>query len=112
MESVLRRFLDAGARQKFSKCQFGVQTAEILGHRTEKDGIKPSAKHVKAIRDLVEPGNGEELMHFLRLVKYVSDFVDHLAEIARPLYAVLKGTGFNRKKKRRTRLVISNWDCR
>ena len=112
LESVLRRFLDAGARLKFSKCQFGVRAAEILGHCIDEDGLKPSAAHVKAIRELVEPGNGEELMRFLGLVNYFSDFVDHFAEIARPLHAVLRGTGFNRKKRRGTHLFIKDWGSR
>lgn len=112
LDTVLQRFLDAGARLKFSKCQFGVRTAEILGHRIDKNGLKPSAAHIQAIRDLVEPRNGEELMCFLGLVNYFSDFVDHFAEVARPLHAALKRTGFNRKKKRGTHFVIPDWDRR
>ena len=110
MEYVLRRFFDAGARLKFSKCQFDVRTAKILGHQIDTNRIKPSAAYVRAIRALVEPGNGEELVRFLSLVNYFSDFVDHFAKIAKPLYADLKGTGFNNKKSRGSLLVIKDWD--
>ncbi len=32
-------------------------------------------------------------MRFLGLVNYFSDFVDHFADIAKPLYSALKGMG-------------------
>lgn len=67
---------------------------------------------MKAIRDLFEPGNGVELMRFLGLGDFFSVIVDHSAEIARPLYAVLKCTCLNPKKKCRACLFISDWDCR
>ena len=79
VEYMLRRFLEAVGRLKFSQCQFGVRTAEILGHQIDTNRIKPSAAHVRAIRAIVEPGNGEELMRFLGLVNYFSYFVDHFA---------------------------------
>lgn len=112
LESVVRRFLDAGTRLKLSKCQFGVRAGKNFGHCIEEDGLKPSAAHVKAIWELVEARNGEELMRFLGLVNYFSDFVDHFAEIARPLHAVLKGPDFNRKKRRGSHLVIKDWGRR
>ena len=112
LESVLKRLLDAGARLKFSRYEFGVRNAQILGRRIDKQGIKPSAAQVEATKELGEPWNSEELMRCLGLVNYFSEFVDHFAEIARPRHVILKGTGFNRRKKRGTPLLTSDWDQR
>lgn len=70
------------------------------------DGIRPSDKHVEAIRSLEEPRSGDELMRFLGLANDFSEFVDHFGEQAAPLYAVLKDTGFSRKRRHGQRLVI------
>lgn len=64
---------------------------------------------MEAIRALVEPASGDELMRFLGLVNYFSDFVDHFAETAAPLYEVLKGTGLSKKRRHGQRLVIPHW---
>ena len=56
------------------------------------------------------PADGEELVRFLGLANYFSDFIDHFAETAKPLYDILRGTNFSKKKKRGERFVIKNWD--
>ena len=112
LDSALATCFEAGTRLQLSKCQFGVRSAQILGHRVNENGLRPSDAHIDAIRGLVEPGGGEELMRFLGLVIYFSGFVDHFADIAAPLYAVLRGTPFNKKKKRGQRLIIHDWHVR
>ncbi len=86
----------AGVRLKLSKCVFGVREISILGHIVNQEGLQPSAGHVAAIRALVEPASGEELMRFLGLVNYFASFVDHFSEAAKPLYDVLKARPFRR----------------
>ena len=67
LRSVLDMFLKAGARLKLSKCNFGVQKFEVLGHKISPGGMTPSDIHVQAIKDLAMPQNGEDLMRFLGL---------------------------------------------
>ena len=43
-----------------SKCQFGVQELEFLGHLVNKDGIKTVPKKVEAIRDYPEPVDAKD----------------------------------------------------
>ncbi len=74
--------------------------------------MSPSDGHIAAIRDLVEPASGDELMRFLGFVNYFSRFVDHFAVVAKPLYDVLKGTGFSKRRKPGRRLSIPDWDTR
>ncbi len=80
----------------------------MLGHYTDGKGLQPSAGHIAAIRALVEPASGDELMRFLGLVNYFSDFVDHFADTAKPLYNVLKGTGFSKKRRRGQNLIMKS----
>ena len=51
-------------------------------------------------------------MRFLGPVNYFSRFVDHLAELLRPLYEMIKGTGFSKKRKKGTLLIIKDWEKR
>lgn len=94
LASLLDTLLHAGVRLKLSKYSFGVRSAEILEHRVDNEGLRPSDAHVEVIRQLVEPGSGDKLMRILGLVNFFSDYVDHFLETAAPLYDVLKGTGF------------------
>ena len=112
LKSVLGTFIAVGARLKLSKYAFGEGEVEVLGPRIGAQGIKPSNLHVQAIRDLLQPQNGEDLMRFLGLANYFSEFVDHFADAARPLYVVLRGTGFNKGKRPGKRLVIPDRSSR
>lgn len=51
-------------------------------------------------------------MRILGLVNYFSDFVDHFSDTARPLYKVLKGTVFSKKRRHGRKLIIPDWDPR
>ena len=112
LETVLDTLLQAGARLKLSKCSFGVCSVEVLGHRVDNAGLRPSDTHVDAIRKLTEPASGEELLRFFGLMKIFSDFVDHFAETAAPLYDVLRRTGFSKKRKHGQKFKISDWETR
>eukprot|EP00171_Calliarthron_tuberculosum_P022965 IDg22965t1 len=112
LESILDTLLKFNVRLKLSKCNFGVRSVEVLGHLVDENGLHPSTKHVEAIHQLVEPASGDELMRFLGLMNYFSDFIDHFADTARPLYSVLIGTGFSKKRKRGQKLITPDWDRR
>ena len=82
---------------------------EVLGHQIGKQGMRPSDLHLQGIRDLRPPQNGEDLMRFLGLANYLAGFVDHFVDVARPLYAVFRGTGFNKRKPPEKKLIILDW---
>ena len=111
VDEVLSLLKEANVKLKFTKCSFGHRTAEILGHKVTADGVLPSDGHVEAIQALQEPRNGTELLRFIGLVNYFADFVPDYTERARPLQELLKGSGFNRKKKYRRQLFhIPGWE--
>ncbi len=55
---VLTRLEEVGVKLNFSKCHFGTSEAIALGHVADKNGIRPSEEHVKAIGHFKEPANG------------------------------------------------------
>ena len=112
LNKILTCMLEAGMRLKLSKCRFGVKDVEVLGHRVTLEGLQPSEGHVLAIKDLREPQNVTALCRFLGLMNYFSVFIPESTEKARPLYEVLKDTGFNRKKKRGAVCRVSDWPQR
>lgn len=101
-----------GAKLKLSECQFGRKEAENLGHKVSQIAFLPFDGHVQAIGELVKPASGEELMRFIILVNYFSELINQFLELARILYDVLKGTRFSKKRARRKKLIIHEWDAR
>jgi transposase InsO family protein len=106
---ILDRFLDAGARLQLSKCRFGVRDVEALGHRVTKDGIRPSTAHTDALRAMREPTDAASLLRFLGVVSFFSKFIPDAATHMAPLYQVLGGTGWNKKKSRSRPVVIPDF---
>jgi RNase H-like domain found in reverse transcriptase/Reverse transcriptase (RNA-dependent DNA polymerase) len=113
LEATLARTLEDNQRFKLEKCKFGCREVEILGHKVQHGEIRPSDPHVQAIQNFREPSNVTELLRFLGLVNIFGNHVDHLADKASPLYAVLNGTCWNEKKQRKGHKVrIADWDIR
>ena len=73
-----------------SKCQFGVEELEFLGHLVNKEGIKTVPKKVEAIRDYPEPIGAKDpvqaMERFLGMYVFYHRFVPNAAELLRPLY--------------------------
>ena len=66
---------------KPKKCQFGVTEIDFLGHRVNKDGIKPLADKVEAIKAFPTPTIFKLLERFLGMMNFYHLFVPHAAEI-------------------------------
>ena len=62
-----------------------------LGHIVSADGVKPDPRKVSAVLDSQAPSNIKELRHFLGLTNYYRKFISNYANIADPLYKLLKG---------------------
>jgi len=113
LEGVLSRMKAAGMKLKLAKCRFGVRSVEVLGHRVTPDGLLPSEGHIQAIKELREPRNGTQLLRFIGLMTYFADFIADFADKSRPLNDLLRGSGFNKKKRHRGQvLAIPEWDSK
>ena len=110
---VFERTRAAGLRFKLAKCLFGKRSVELLGHKVSHNTVRPSDGHAAVFANYREPTCGAELLRFIGLVGFFGDHVDAAAERLAPLYEVLIGTGWNKKKKRKSQKVfIPNWDER
>jgi RNase H-like domain found in reverse transcriptase len=60
-----------------------------------------------------EPTSATELLLFFGVQQFFYAHIDHLAEMAAPLYQVLEGTKWNAKKPTKTYIIkIEEWDDR
>ena len=68
-----------------TKCEFGVESLDFLGHHLDHDGIRPLAEKVVAIRDFPVPTSLRKLREFLGLVNFYRRFIPRCADIVEPL---------------------------
>jgi cleavage and polyadenylation specificity factor subunit 1 len=90
--SVLRILQDNGLLINASKCIFGVETIEVLGHEVTPTGIRPLADRVAAARRFPTPSTVRELQAFLCLFNYYRQFVKGAAKLLLPLTSALVGS--------------------
>ena len=74
----------------FDKIQYKQKEVEFFGETYTTQGCKPSDTKVKAITEMPKPANLKELQTFLGKVQYLSKFSPRIAEIAEPLWDLMK----------------------
>ena len=72
------------------KCLFGADRGEVLGHIVSREGIEMTDSKVKAMLEAAAPKNANEVSSFLGFINFYRRFIDKLAELASPLYALTK----------------------
>lgn len=72
------------------KCSFLNKKINYLGYYIDKDGIRPSDEHVKAIKGYPVPRNIKELYSFVGLAAYFRKFVKDFSLLVKPLYDLLR----------------------
>lgn len=65
LTQVFDRFKHFGIRINMSKCCFGAESLEFLGHEVSVAGIRPLDDKVKAIVEFPKPTTIEQLRRFL-----------------------------------------------
>jgi RNase H-like domain found in reverse transcriptase len=109
LEAVLKRTRGAGLKLKLVKCLFGKRSVELLGHRVPHGLVRPSDDHTAVFAIFKEPRNASRLLRFIGLVIFFGEHVEPAADRLAPLYEVLVGTGWNRKKRKKQRVVVADW---
>lgn len=90
IRSILSIFVDSGFKLNMKKCHFGYKEVEYLGMIVNGEGVRPSKKNVEAITNYPVPSNVKELHSFLGSCNYFQRYIKGFAQIANPLYELLK----------------------
>ncbi|XP_065314806.1 uncharacterized protein LOC135923789 [Gordionus sp. m RMFG-2023] len=86
---VLDIILENGLKANMKK-SVGVREIKYLGHFIKGNVITPMAKNIDKIVNMRAPDNKSELQSFLGATNYYHRFIQDFAEIATPLYSLLK----------------------
>lgn len=90
LAKVFKCLHNYGLKLKLSKCHLLQEEILFLGHVVSGDGIRPNPALIRDVQLWEPPNNLQELQAFLRLCNYYRKFVPAFAELASPLYSLLK----------------------
>lgn len=79
---------------KMSKCEFGMEEVEYLGHIVGRDSVKVDPKRIQEMQEWPQSKTLKSLRGFLGLTGYYRKFVSNYGRIAKPLTQLLKKNSF------------------
>ena len=90
LQRIFDRLNAAGLKLKPAKCSFGMLELLYLGHIISKTGFRPDPAKIQVILAYPNPVHAECVQSFLGLVNHYRKFVHNFAQLALPLYRLLK----------------------
>ena len=90
LQAVLQRLREHGLTVRLKKTVMDVEEIEFSGMLFRMDGISPSEKNVKNLKEARAPTNKSELRSFLGMATYSEKFIPNFASIVAPLRQLVK----------------------
>ncbi|KAJ4784848.1 polyprotein [Rhynchospora pubera] len=94
LRATLEILMENKLYAKMSKCEFGTEKLEYLGHIISVDGVATDPKKVEVMKNWPTPKSVRELRGFLGLTGYYRRFVKGYGTISKPLTDQLKKNSF------------------
>ena len=105
---VLERLTVHNFTCAMEKCFFARKEVKYLGHLVTQDCNQAQEEHIQAIVIVQTPRNRHELQKFLRVCRWVSEYVPNYSEISAPLTDLLKRVRPGRHGPTRLKWPFSN----
>lgn len=90
LRQLFQRLSDYGLNIKLSKCVFGVESLNFLGHLISINGILPSEERVNVIVNFPRPISIKQTQRFVGMIQFYNRFIPKLAQMLCPLYELTK----------------------
>ena len=88
LKQVLDRSREVGLKFNPKKLKLRVPEVSYVGHLFSADGLKPDPEKIRAIKEMSPPTDKEGVLQFLGTLNYLDKFIEHKAELQRPLGVV------------------------
>ena len=90
LDSILTKIAAINLKLCPTKCLFGANEAEHLGHIVRENQLLPDPEKVRAISEWITPINVSEVRSFLGMVGYYRHFIEGFSRVAKPLHHLTK----------------------
>ena len=91
LRQLFQRFQEYGLVINTSKCQFGQDSIDFLGHHITPTGIVSLPDKVKVISQYPQPTTVKGLQEFVGMINFYHRFIPGAARMMSPLYIALAG---------------------
>ena len=90
LKLVLDRAKERNIKFNRTKIQLRIDKVKYLGSIVSGEGFRPDPDKIKAIVDMPQPQNKQDLQRLLGMVNYLSQYIPNMSEITAPLRSLLK----------------------
>jgi len=90
LDKVLSRLITANLTVKPSKCSWGMEKIDILGHIVSNDGVECDPEKLQAISRMRIPTSVKDVRSIIGMCSYYRSFIPNFSTITAPLNELLK----------------------
>ena len=85
LESIFKRFQNAGIKLNLEKCKFLQPSIDYVGYTIDKNGLHPNQNKINAINEIQVPTNLKSVRGFIGVCSFFRKFIYKFSDLAEPL---------------------------